>query len=392
MFSRVVSLQGPRQAGKSFIARELLPKKKKKALYLTFDLPEVRRFAGDNPESFIKKYNSFSPLILDEAQKVPDIFDTIKYFVDIKPAPGQFILLGSTEFSREAKVRESLTGRLSQCRVYPFNLSESLKGDASSSKDSALLHEKPRFSRGEVLRHLDLGGFPGIFSVREEGIRQDLFDGWLKLTCDRDVFQFPGQNANSDLTMRILQTLPSLDVPDTASLARRLAVSGRTIDKHLKLLQMLFAIIPLPAFPMGTGKTRYFSCDVGLGAHLGASLQRKLVNWVLLEQLSQRACRMNQRARYYYYRGARGGIIDLVIEDRSKNQAKDQDTGQKPRLTAIKVLAREGIDLREFEILRAFKKKCADQNMARPRLIALGPFSRRDDIDGVELYPWEALG
>jgi len=66
-------------------------------------------------------------LVIDEAQKVPKIFDAVKYTVDQDRRPGRFVLTCSTEFSRETMIQESLTGRLSRLRLFPLTISETLE-------------------------------------------------------------------------------------------------------------------------------------------------------------------------------------------------------------------------------------------------------------------------
>ena len=107
-FSRVVTIQGCRQSGKSYLAKNLLLELLPECLYLTFDQKSLKTFAQDNPESFLSKYKDSSPLIIDEAQKVPDIFDAIKFEVDQNSQPGQYVLLGSTEFSKLLKILNHL--------------------------------------------------------------------------------------------------------------------------------------------------------------------------------------------------------------------------------------------------------------------------------------------
>ena len=120
-FFPVIGIQGARQVGKSALVRDLLSKLIKNFHYETFDQQTVRQFAQSNPESFLEaKMQRDGTLAIDEAQKVPAIFDAVKYVVDKRRVPGQFILLGSTEFSKKTLIHESLTGRIGMLRLFPF--------------------------------------------------------------------------------------------------------------------------------------------------------------------------------------------------------------------------------------------------------------------------------
>lgn len=77
-FFRVVSIQGARQTGKSYLAREILPKQLQNMSYVTFDSKAERSRAEKSPDSFLTRYDSSRTLAIDEAQKVPSIFDAVK--------------------------------------------------------------------------------------------------------------------------------------------------------------------------------------------------------------------------------------------------------------------------------------------------------------------------
>ncbi len=99
--------------------KNLIPEKINR-LYKTLDLASVKNFAAENPDTFVRDVENGQLLIIDEAQKVPALFDSVKAVVDEQRRPGQFILLGSTEFSKLTNIRESLTGKASRLRIFPY--------------------------------------------------------------------------------------------------------------------------------------------------------------------------------------------------------------------------------------------------------------------------------
>ncbi len=381
-FSRVVTVQGARQTGKSFLARDIIPKALSGAKYVSLDDGTQKALATQNPNTFLISDVSARPLIIDEAQKAPELFDAVKLNVDENPEPGRFILLGSTEFSREVRIRESLTGRLSRIRIYPFNLAESLQLPPNPSKLLSLMNSKPRVRRADVLRYLDRGGFPGIFSVRSQSEAYSLLKDWLSLVCERDILQFKASRPDPELARDILEVVPILELADPTAIMKKLRKSPLKVRKQLLLLEQLFAVHRLRPHRMGTGKARYLLCDCGLAGMLGASLRHQLTTAALSEQLSQRSYRLDGEPTGFsltYYRGVRGGLIDLIIEDRQQ-------------VVAIKVMDREQVDLRELEILHAFEAKMqAGGETKKITKIAWGPYLSRSNIKGVELWPWESL-
>ncbi len=176
-FTPVVAIQGARQTGKSFLARELLGKKLPKSTYVSLDDKSKQALAQDSPQTFLASLSGSEPAIIDEAQKSPALFDAIKLAVDNDRRPGSFLLLGSTEFSLLQNVRESLTGRMGKTRLYPMTFWEM----------HGLPRKKTESTRAQCLNYLDSGGMPGIAFVREQQVRADFFQDWIDLTCQRDI-------------------------------------------------------------------------------------------------------------------------------------------------------------------------------------------------------------
>ena len=192
-FFPVLAIQGARQVGKSALVRELLPKRVKNFTYETFDQPSILDFARSSPESFLESKKSRNgTLAIDEARKVPSIFDAVKYFVDQERIPGQFLLLGSTEFSKRNPIRESLTGRMAMLRLYPFTLSEAGQLPMEVTESALNLHKTPRVKREALMRHLENGGMPGAFHIRDEATRDVFFKEWIGLVILRDVLSEQG--------------------------------------------------------------------------------------------------------------------------------------------------------------------------------------------------------
>lgn len=377
-FSPVVAIQGARQTGKSYLAREILPQKNENFVYVSFDEFAQRDFASRNPDTYLAQYGSCGTLAIDEAQKVPDVFDAVKLSVDKKRVPGKFLLLGSTEFSKLTRIRESLTGRVSRARLYPLNLAETLRLPANHSLHPGLICDKPRVSREQVLAYLECGGFPGIFSVRSAGERHALLQDWMDLTVQRDVLQIPGVKIDSDLCQEILRAVAKLDEPDAAHIARALRQDGRRVKTHIKVLTTLFVLNEVQPHRLGTGKTLYYLLDTALVKLLGASFERQLATWFLNEQLSQRSYRDDRASKVTYYRTAKGSLIHFVVETDKT-------------IAPIKILDTERLDERELFILKSFREKTVDSGK-RVHCMAMGASRVSLKKDKIEIHPWEAIG
>ncbi|MBU6374489.1 MAG: AAA family ATPase [Bdellovibrionales bacterium] len=379
-FSPVVAIQGARQTGKSFLVRELLSEKLPYLEYVSLDRRVDREFAAKNPETFIERFPNASPLVIDEAQKAPALFDALKYSVDSNRAPGRFLILGSTEFSKLSLIRESLTGRVSRLRLYSMNLAEALGATINPARSISLLNNTPRFTRSQLLQHLERGGMPGVFAVRDRNERESILRDWLDLTTDRDAMLFSKIKADPDLCRQILEKVATLEEPDAGSIARALRRDLRRIKTHLEILTSLFALHVLHPHPAGTGKPWYFLCDVAFSRLLGASFERQLHTWLLHEQLSQRSYRDLRESQLYYYRTPKGRIVHLLIQSDSQ-------------LSALQVFSEERILERDMALLKALSQKLSSSKV---ELLGLAParisFPAGQGLrKRIEIYPWESM-
>lgn len=114
----VICVTGPRQSGKTTLAKMAFPDKP----YISLEDPDIARFAREDPRGLLDRYAE--GLILDEAQSVPEIFQYLKTATDKDPVPGRYIVTGSRQFSLLAGVTESLAGRAAFVTLYPFSIEE----------------------------------------------------------------------------------------------------------------------------------------------------------------------------------------------------------------------------------------------------------------------------
>lgn len=376
-FSRVVSIQGARQTGKSVLARELFGS----GLYVTFDKNSIKEEAQDRIGVFLESLKEKAggrTIVIDEAQKVPALFDEIKAVVDEDPTPGQFLLLGSTEFSIEAKIQESLTGRISRTRLYPLTLTETLNQSRQSSLDNFWKQTTPTFQRKDLLRYLDYGGLPGVFSIRNRSEVAQKLQEWLKLTCERDVLQVKRLKPDPDLCFLIMETLAHLEEPSATELARRLRVSTKRIQTQLKALSQIFALHRLDPHHLGTGKSLYYLVDSGLGHLLQASFLSKLTIAIITECFAKESYQAVAPCRFSYFRNTKGSTIPLLIE-----------LGPK-QIIAVKWSDREKMDLRELAILKSFSEKTAAHGI-KTELVFLCGVTHKTRAEGVTILPWEMV-
>lgn len=371
-FSPVVAVQGARQTGKSVLVRDILPGKVHDLQFCTFDSPTTLDLAMTRPESFLAQFESDAVVAIDEAQKVPAIFDVVKLRVDPQRRPGMYILLGSTQFSTLTGIRESLTGRMTRLRVFPLTLAEVNQVELQPRR--GLFSEKPKVMRRDLMQFLNRGGLPGVFAIRSDDERESLLEDWLIMTCERDLLRVKTKNLDPILARKILTQIARLTEPSAGEIARALRVDNRKVQSHLNALEVLFVVQPIRPHQDGTGKTLYFLFDSGLATFLGATFERQMHTLAIHEILARISYLGMRECELGYYRGRKGAMIHLVIQEKEK-------------VSAIKILAEERIDMRELMGLMAWKKKSP-----KIALFALG--SQRISLkkEKIEVYPWEAIG
>ncbi len=342
--------------------------------FKTLDETTQRRLAEHNPKLFLTSTDSIH-FVIDEVQKVPHLFDELKACVDEERKPGQFIILGSTEFSHESKIKESLTGRLSRIKLYPLNLSEVQKIKINPHKNFPFLCEKSRVPRKEVLRYLKNGGLPGVFIVKSELERKNLLRDWISLTVSRDIFQFTDKKLDSDLAERILQLIAQLEDPTAIQLSHSLGITVYTVQKYLKVLKNLFVIDELKPFIKSSGKPIYYLCDVGLLDYYEASLFKRIQTWLLIEFRSQMSYKGLFDDRINFFKSARSQPIQFV------HQSKET-------ITAIKVISAESFDQRDLLIFESLRKKFPKQKYNFHLLYGgLSQFK----VNSITVSPWEFI-
>jgi predicted AAA+ superfamily ATPase len=257
----------------------------------------------------------------------------------------------------------------------PFILAEALGLPNATGKSALTLHDRPRATRAQLMRHLLNGGMPGAFHIRDDANREIYFNEWIERVILRDLMMFPRIKINPELARSILSLIATSAAPSIGEIARTLRVDTRRVRTHVEALEALFVLHRLEPHAMGSGQPLYFLCDVGLASFLGADFERQLQTWVLQELLACSQWRTDVHERIYYYRTTKGRLVHFLLET-------------KKSLTAIKILAKETVTELDIKILQALKTKISDKELS---LHVLGPTSRTFRAPTIHMHPWEAL-
>ena len=192
-FFKVILLTGARQVGKTTMLKHLAEGTGR--TYVTLDDIAVRELAQSDPALFFQTYKP--PILIDEVQHAPQLFERIKFICDQSDETGLFWLTGSQRFGMMKHVRETLAGRIGILELYSLSQREksgvlfdeplNFSFEALKLRQSKL----PQMDAVQIYEHIWRGGMPQVQNASEE-MRQEYFNSYVDTYLMRDVAEFGG--------------------------------------------------------------------------------------------------------------------------------------------------------------------------------------------------------
>ena len=356
--SPVVLVHGARQTGKSTLVK-YLAENDYPARYLTFDDSGILSAAQNNPQDFIAGYTE--NLVIDEVQRVPEIFLAIKSLVDKNRKAGRFILTGSANVLVLPKVAESLAGRMEILNLHPLAQSEINKVEDNFIDVLFAGNFRPDYKEqktNDLASRILTGGYPEMLLRKERERQNAWFKSYITTILQRDVRDIANIEKLSELP-RLLSLLATRagTLLNFAELSRSSTIPQTTLKRYISLLEAIFMIFILPAWSGNLSKRliktpKFYLNDTGLLSHLlgfemnkilsdPLSWGRLMENFVIMELLKQASwSRFN--LSLYHYRSASGQEVDFIIE-RSDG-----------KLIAVEVKATAKITATDFTHIKVF--------------------------------------
>ncbi|MBE0634903.1 ATP-binding protein [Candidatus Bipolaricaulota bacterium] len=328
----VVLLHGARQTGKSTLVREI-SRELHPARYLTFDDATTMGAAKRDPLGFLDAYNS--PIILDEVQRVPEIFVAIKALVDRERVSGRFLLTGSANVLLLPKLSESLAGRMEVLTMWPFSQGEMESCqetfvDAVFSKTILAALSERVSSRSDLIQRVLRGGYPEVIGRKTLARRTAWFDAYVTTVIHRELRDLANIEYLTELPrlLRLLAARAGHQLNYT-ELSGAVGLPQTTLKRYLSLLEAIYLFYPLPAWAPNLGKRlikrpKILLNDSGLIAHLIGLDERQvesdatpfghiLESFIAME-LRKQISWSKTRPSMYHFRTHNNVEVDLVLE------------------------------------------------------------------------------
>jgi predicted AAA+ superfamily ATPase len=306
----VLAITGPRQSGKTTLARCAFP-----ALpYVNLEDPDTRELALADPRRFLQRYAEGA--VLDEVQRAPALMSFLLGVADASPTMGRFVLTGSQQFGLMDGIGQSLAGRVGMLTLLPLAQGE-LAGQAGSA-------------RVTLEQRLWLGGYPSLHADHRQPQPAHWFAGYVATYVERDVRQL--LNIGNLLTFQRFLSMcaaRSGQLLNLNSLAADCGISQPTARQWLTVLQASHLIALVPPYFRNFGKRlvkapKLYFLDTGLLCHLlriasaedlqvHAARGAVFETWVVAETLKHRF-NLGLPADLHFWRDNHGLEVDLVFE------------------------------------------------------------------------------
>ncbi|MEV0433892.1 ATP-binding protein [Nocardia sp. NPDC050413] len=359
--TRVVILNGARQTGKSTLAEQCLrgmPEVTKRYL----DDKATRTSAETDPAAFL---DAPGTMMIDEVQRVPDLWLSIKHAVDRDPRAGHFLLTGSARLLGLSSLGDSLPGRSETIELFPLSQGE-INGTPDGFIDAVFAAGADFRTGSSELRRKDYlaaaarGGYPEAIRRTAPRRRAQFYSSYLDDIMSRDVHQVADIRRGSDMR-RLVAALAAQTsgLLNYSRLSADLGIPVTTLRDYVDILELIYLVRLVPAWSanataraISTPKLTF--TDSGLAAYLLTGVTNDTTTGAILEtfvlgELTRQLTWSTTMARLHHYRDRDGYEVDAVLEDNAG------------RIVAIEVKAAETIRPDDFRGLRALQRRLGDR-------------------------------
>ena len=331
----VVTLTGPRQSGKTVLAKAAFPEHD----YVNLEETELRLFAKEDPRGFLNRFPR--PVILDEVQRVPDIFSYIQTAVDRDDTPGRFILTGSHNFLLMKELSQTLAGRCGVLHLLPFSRAE-LEGDSPREPTTSRELFSNQSTKLDLWPCVRTGFYPRI---HDRGIPPEVWlADYLQTYIERDVRSLVNVGDLETFERLLMITAGRVgQLLNFSSLAGDCGISVDTVRRWISVLKTSFIIMLLTPHHRNFNKRlikspKLYFYDTGLACHLlrirdvnqleTHPLRGALFENYVIAEVAKAYLHSRRTPPIYFWRDQSGHEIDLLVEEGTELHPIELKSGQ----------------------------------------------------------------
>ncbi len=316
----IVTLTGPRQSGKSTLLKSILPDYH----YVSMEDPDNRLIANEDPRGFLKTYPDKT--IIDEVQRVPELFSYLQTHVDAENREGMYYLAGSQNFLLMQSISQSLAGRTAILKLLPFSHREMKKAEIL-----------PTYVNNEIFQ----GGYPRIYDKKIQPT--DFYPSYIQTYIEKDLRLLKNIDDLSKFIRFIKLCAGRIgQLLNLSSLANETGIAVSTVQSWLSVLEASYIIYLLKPDHNNYSKRlikspKLYFCDTGLASSLlGIEDEKQLSTHFLrgglfenmvINEFIKDAFNNGKEPNLSFWRDSTGNEVDLLISIKGKQLAYEIKSG-----------------------------------------------------------------
>ena len=351
----VLLISGARQVGKSTLALHLGIDN-----YITLDDINIYEMAKNDPKGFIE--NLQKPVIIDEAQRLPQLMITIKEYIDKKRINGEFILTGSASLQGFKDISDSLAGRIGIVELYPLSLKEKSQKEQNiidifgGSLDEFILKKY----ESDITQYILDGGYPEIIKIDSQKAKYLWFSSYIRTYIESDARELANiRNLDKFIKMYRLCMIRSGNMFNKNEIQKEAGLDNRTFDSYFAVMEHTYQIQKLQPFFKNQLKRlikspKIYATDTGVLSHLlqigskeafeTSHYKGDIIETFIYDELLKANSSASQKVGLFYYRTTDKKEIDFILE-----------YGQ--RVVAIEIKASKSVSKSDFRHIYHLQKE-----------------------------------
>jgi len=327
----VVFVMGPRQSGKTTLVKNIIDDSWE---YINLDDQTQFEVAQNDPVGFIRNLPAKKRIAIDEVQRLPELFVSIKQAVDEDRIPGRFLLTGSANALLLPRLSDSLAGRMESVRLSPLSECE-IQGHQPTFLSKLLSQEVPTSNdkriRDHLIQRIIVGCFPEPLQRATEQRSRAWYQQYINSLIQSDILDLTHIDHPELMTKLFrLTAFYAGKLSNLSEMGSKLGLSHVTIKKYMALLEQLFLVERLPAWHSNEYKRliktpKIHPTDTGIICAVRELNSKRLIQQpeifgLLLEsfvynELRKQASWINKQLNFYHYRDKKKVEVDIIIED-----------------------------------------------------------------------------